>query len=689
MHESRKRRARSNARLHEFEHAVQRLRSEAKVALLIQHGVSKNEQGNWGHYYHCRHDGNALSFEWSRPKEHHCPHCGALWTGEPFDSAWTALAHSKRGHLMKILAVVLAVEPNEQALSQLKSAFLDYARYYSGFQIHGDIPYNGPGKLFAQTLDESHWIMDLAFAYQWVSDQFEPEEREHMLQGLFRPCADFLIAYKENQIHNHAVLITSAISILGFILSDSNMQRAGLEGEYGLYDQIAKGVLPEGFWYEGAFTYHYYAMEPIIQYALTVEGSDWDIRRIPAVNDALKQMFEFPLRFLLPGGIFPSPNDASKVVGIESYSHYYEFAGDWYGYETYQELLAEVYSGGRRRDSLYALLCGRPLESSAGGQRGLIRKLSFEWSSSEGSGLTKLVNRQGHHVTVKHSPFSGEHDHMDRLGISYGIGNMPIFIDPGTVAYAVPAHYDWFKHTYSHNTASLNGADQPPADCRLIAFGEEHWGQWAASSVSWNSGDYRMKGSIILPEEMCSWDESAYEGSHMTRIVALTEHVLLDLIKVSAKEGTEVDLPYHVSGEAELTEEWERTDERLSLLNQDLFKEKRKRLSTEGDSVSWTAGGLQVDQHFWSSETCTLYAARTPGNPPDRDRHSFIQRFQIGVVGEVWVMNVFNAGCTGSITLSVRKSSAQSFELAIVGGSFEQRFVVQCLGDQVELHQIE
>ncbi|MDQ0061500.1 heparinase II/III domain-containing protein [Paenibacillus harenae] len=687
MNKWRRGRARSNARLHEFEHAVQRLRSEAQEALLVQHGVSKNEQGNWGHYYHCRHDGNALSFEWSRPKEHHCPHCGALWTGEPFDSAWTALAHSKRGHLMKILAIELDLELNEQALSHLKSAFLDYARYYSGFQIHGDIPYNGPGKLFAQTLDESHWIMDLALAYQWVSDQFEPEEREYIMQGLFRPCADFLIAYKEYQIHNHAVLITSAISILGFILSDTNIQRAGLEGEYGLYDQIARGILPEGFWYEGAFTYHYYAMEPIIQYALTVEGSDWDIQRIPAVNDALKQMFEFPLRFLLPGGLFPSPNDASKVVGIESYIHLYEFAGDWY--ETYQELLAEVYSGERRRDSLYALICGRTLESSADGQWCSIPKLAFEWSSSEGSGLTKLVNRQGYHVTMKHSPFGGEHDHMDRLGLSYGFGSVPILIDPGTVAYAVPAHYDWFKHTYSHNTVCLNGTDQPPADCRFIASGEEHWGQWAASSVSWNDGDYRMKGNIMLPEEKCTWDESAYDGSRVTRTVALTEHVLLDLIKVSAKEGTEVDLPYHVSGLAELTEEWEKTDDRLSLLNQELFQHKRTRRSAEVDRVSWTVGELLVEQRFWSSEPCSLYAARTPDNPPDRDRHSLIQRLRIGAAGEVWIMNVFAAECPEDITLTVRKSSDQSFELAIGGGSFEQRFVVRCLGDQVELHHIE
>lgn len=590
---------------------------------------------------------------------------------------------------MQALAVALAVEPKLEALSYLKSVLLDYSRYYSGFQIHGDIPYNGPGKLFAQTLDESHWIMDLAFAYQWVSDQFEPEEREIVMEGLFRPCAEFLIAYKEHQIHNHAVLITSAIAMLGFILGDANIQRAGLEGEYGLYDQIVRGVLPEGFWYEGAFTYHYYAMGPIIQYALTVEGSDWDIRGIPAVNAALKQMFEFPLRFLLPGGMFPSLNDASKVVGIESYIHLYEFAGDWYGEEAYQGLLAEAYSGGRKRDSLYTLICGWPLEREPGVEREWIRELAFEWHSSEGSGLTKLVNRQGHHVTVKHSPFGGEHDHMDRLGISYGWGNTPVMIDPGTVAYAVPAHYDWFKHTYSHNAVSLNGADQPPADCRLIASGEEHWGQWAASSVRWNGGDYRMKGSLILPEEMCPWDESAYDGSELTRMVALTEHMLLDLIKVSAREETEVDIHYHISGEIKLTEKWEKTDDRLSLLRQDLFRDKRKRPSTGTDCVSWTASGHPVDQHCWSSEACTLYAARTPDNPPDRDRHSFIQRLKVGAAGEVWVMNVFIAGCPGSSALSVMRLSDQSFEITIIGESFEQRFVVQCLGDQVELHLME
>nr|WP_306812771.1 heparinase II/III family protein [Paenibacillus soyae] len=621
--------------------------------------------------------------------EHRCPRCGELWEGEPFDSAWIGLAHSKRGQLMKQLAVMQALELDMEALSNLRDAFLDYARYYAGFEVHGDIPYNGPGKLFAQTLDESHWIMDLALAYQWVGDQFEPEEREYIMMGLFRPCAHFLIDYKERQIHNHAVLITSAISILGFILHDADIQRAGLDGDFGLYDQIARGVLPDGFWYEGAFTYHYYAMEPILQYALTVEGSDWDIRRIPSVNDALKRMFDFPLRFLLPGGMFPALNDASKVVGIESFIPYYEFASGWFGDELYRELLTEVYAGGKSRDSLFALICGSPMEHRDGGQRQLIPKLASEWHCSEGSGLTKLVNRQGYHVIVKHSPFSGEHDHMDRLALSFGFEALPIFSDPGTVAYAVPAHYDWFKHTYSHNTVCLNGADQPPADCRLIASGEEQWGQWAASSVSWGSGEYRMEGSIILPEEMCPWNESAYDGSSITRINALTDHLLLDLIKVNANEGTEVDLPYHVSGAAEWGGNWKGTDYRLSLLKQGLFKDKRKRPATNVDRMSWTIGKLRMDQLFWSSEACTLYAARTPDNPPDRDRQSLIQRLRIGIAGEAWIMNVFAVDGTDVASFSVREQADQSFELTVGGGSFEERFVVRCLGEQVELRMEE
>lgn len=634
-----------------YQYAVNHLETRAAEARLIRYQIGPGESGQWSHYYYCPLDGTKLSFEWSLPGDHQCPACGTVWRGQPYNGSWVTLAHARIGKLMRDAALYSHVCSDSASFIQVRETLLGYARCYTGYRIHGDIPYNGPGKLFAQTLDEAHWIIDLSYAYLFIGSRLEAAERKAIRQGLLAPCADFLIAHKEQQIHNHAVLITSAISILGFLLQDEKIMGCGLHGPFGLLDQLARGVLEDGMWYEGNFHYHYYAFDSLLKYAILVEGTTWDLREHPA----LKLMFDYPLGYLLPDGSFPNLNDASFNKTICDLAPYYEMAYAWYGAERYAEILRLAYGSGTpdslpaiqatpvRRTSFEALMFGLPLDSHI--QDNTLGQLLTSDRSSAASGLTKLVNGRGWHLMVKHSPFSGEHDHLDRLGLSFAAGHMPLFIDPGTTAYGVPAHYGWFKHTYAHNTVALNGADQPPADAELLQYSLEPWGSFAESRVRWDSPltSYRMKPLITLPEEMCTWDEAAYRGACFRRINILTRDVLLDLVKVNVPEGRTIDLLYHISGTLEASGlQWQPWPGRLCALHPEWMEEVHRGAGCKEAEYHWRAGTGWLLHSCWCSEAAEPLLARTLNIPIHSRRQTLIQRVDNGAVREVVFVNAFS-----------------------------------------------
>lgn len=649
-------RLQENVLLPGFGEALAHLRQQAEEGSLIQYEIGPDERGEWTHYYHCHEDGARLAFDWQRPHAHRCPKCGLEYTGEPFNSAWTSIVHTRIGRAVYHAALLHAVEPDAGWVDLVKSYLLAYAEHYEGYQVHGDIPYNGPGKLFAQTLDEAHWILDLALGYGWIRDGLESEERSRIEEGLLGACARFLIAHKEQQIHNHSVLITSAIATFGILLGDESVVKAGLEGEYGLYDQIARGVLEDGLWYEGNVQYHFYAFKSLLHYAMVAEGTAFEIWQHPA----LKKMFDFPLNLVMRNGLMPTLNDAGLGDGIGSYAPFYEIALDIYGDEVYRELLNTAY-GTVSRISDFALLFGRELSGGEPAGEGLW-EIANRSGSFAASGLTKVVRGNGWHVLAKHSTFGGEHDHMDRLGLSVHYGDVPIIIDPGTTAYGVPAHYGWFKHTYSHNTVSIDGADQPPRDGQLLQYKEHPWGIVLEMAVDWLGDDYRMKDRIILPAELCPWDEGAYRGAAIKRINVVADDHLLDIVYVTVPEQREVHLLNHFSGQLVEDGAWlSAEDERLGRLDQKWLKQKRKLVEGSREFRLEVAEGV-LGYACWSSTPAELFTALTPDNPPDKSRTSLIQR--ASVEGSVLFVQAMTYG-QGEIGLQVVELADGSYTIKL------------------------
>ncbi len=634
-------RAGVNARQPEFAAALECLRRKAEEAFAVRFPMSARDRGEWGHYYHCREDAGRLVFDWTRPGEHRCPVCGRVYTGERYDACWIALAHHSLGIGAFQMALWGSLDSQEDYIRRVREILLDYARYYAGWEIHGDIPYNGPGKLFARTLDEAHWILELGLAFLMVRSSFDTGEEDAVCRGLLQPCAEFVIAHKEAQIHNHAVLITSAISLLGFLLADEGIHRAGLEGEYGLLDQLQRGVLEDGLWYEGVVNYHFYALHPILQYGWAVENTRWDIRGLEPV----RRMLDFPLRFIQPDGSFLRRHDATSKVNIGTYAPFYELGLAWFGDVRYRAYLQVAYGlkGTARvlslpgyrpveRDSIFALCFGTDLAVESREAMQKLQQLVEQPQSSAGSGLTRLPGAAGLHLTVKHGPFGGEHDHMDQLNLSLSVYGTPLLGDAGTVPYAMPLHYGWFKHTFSHNTVAVNGMDQPPADGRRLGFGREAWGSWVCAAVDWKREDYLLKDRIVLPEELSPWDKKSYAGVELARTCLVLDRWVVDAVRVILPDPRQADLLLHMDGTlaGDMALLGEAADEVFCPLDSGLFREPRRLYLEEGPAraLKWAAASGELTQYGWCSCPSVLLSAITPGNPAGRQRHTLIRRVE-------------------------------------------------------------
>ncbi|MBF0708789.1 heparinase II/III family protein [Alkalihalobacillus hwajinpoensis] len=614
-----------NAQHEETLHAKKKLIAEADEALQIPFRPSKTDIADWGHYFHCPYDGAALNFSWTNNKKFDCPSCRRVFEDSPFLGGWMGMAHGKLGEAVKHLSFAYAATKRDDYLLKANKILLDYAECYPHYRTHGKIPYNGPGKLFAQTLDEANWMINLCYAYHIGKEHFTKEELELVNNQLFLDAATFLSTWKEQQIHNHAVHITVAICMIGSILGNVHLIEQGFNGDYGLRNQIRKGVLEDGLWYEGSFSYHFYTLESIVQLAhITDDTRLWSFPEI-------KKMFDTPLLFIDNEGLLPSLNDSSSSISLSKYAHLYEFAFSIYGEEQYQIILRSLYgmqpSKFKRvpRDS-YSLFFVNQFVLNNNNCIVPSCKNNQNKTLTSSSSLTKISCENGWQVFQKHAPFGGEHDHLDQLGLSLSLKNKPFIRDPGTTRYSVPVHYDWFKHTYSHNTVSINGSDQPPADGKRIKAEQCEWGSWVESVVDWKSDTYLFQNLIQLPESMSSWDVESYKDCSIQRFNAITDRLFLDIVTVNVPEKREVDLLYHVDGHVLDTQNWKTSQAKLSKLNQDLFNNKREMMKNGSTLLQWKANEETVNQHSWCSSKTMLYLASTPDNPPVANRATLIQR---------------------------------------------------------------
>ncbi len=409
---------------------------------------------------------------------------------------------------------------------------MEYSRYYKDYEVHGNIPYNGPGKSGAQTLDEANFLRSFAMSYDLLSDFMTEEEKEFIGKEMLIPGAEFLMEHRHNQLHNHEVIISSAIAVIGLIFGIDRYIQFAVYEPYGILYQLENGVLPDHMWFEGALGYHFYALTSFFAYekfALHTPHS-----HIGHPN--YKAMMELLASYLEPGFRIPMLNDTN--YGHTSSSLYlYEFAYRELGGEKLLFILNQLYEE-EKRDNLEAFIYGAEELPKCSMEPG-----NYHVEAGQ-SGSTILRGKDERYLLIKHDRYGGEHDHYDRLGISYLAHGKRISPDLGTTGYGAVMHYDFYKNTGSHNTVNIDGDNQAPVNARLTRYEEKDGGIYVEAEADWTK-PYEMPDSFTIVQ----WKEETYRPVKMVRKIAWEEDYFAEVFQVKgAGKDLPVDWVMHFSG---------------------------------------------------------------------------------------------------------------------------------------------
>ncbi len=522
--------------------------------------------GQWPHWYSCKKDGTRLVAD--SPTSHRCPVCGAVYHGEPYDSVVFYGQHASWSQTIRNFGLAYRFTGKPEYAARAGEILTAYADRYAGYTLHdkdGKAKVGG-GHIMAQTLDESVWLIPVAFGYAMVRDALSAGARAHIEKDLLVAAADVIRNHKLS-IHNIQCWKNSAVGVAGFAAGNEALVHEAIDDpQRGLRVQLEKGVTADGLWYEGSMGYHFYTVDAIWPLA--------EAARLNGVNlytDRYRTMFDAPLNLALPNGDSPGFNDNSGG-NVKAYESLYELAFARWKRPEFGRLAAVS-----TRQNLNALLYGD-------------EKLPQGPFIPETSVLMKsagfaMLRAGGNAVAVRFGMHGGGHGHPDKLNIvTYAAGHL-FGLDPGSINYGVPLHKEWYRATIAHNTVTVDGKDQASADGELE--------NWNGSSLTAKAG-------------------AAYPGVTLRRSLSLDKQALQDRFECASEIDHDYDYAFHAAGKLTTS---------LKLTPRDalpyLHVEKVSEARADGDWwAEWNQDGIRYRLNMKGVPGTTVFIAQGPGRDP-------------------------------------------------------------------------
>ena len=435
--------------------------------------------GGYYHDYFCPQHAVQLVFEPDSPTLHRCPVDGATFSGEPFDSAWRWSVNNRLAESALRLAVLWKLEGEERNRQRVQEILLGYAAAYDGYKAYEGWRPQNHGVAQFSTLDEAVWSIPLAWSFDLIRSTLSDKQQTEIVDRLLLPAADFLMARHFGGIHNFACWHNAAIGTIGAVSGNEELLTFAIDGQYGFHTQAREGILADGLWFEGSFSYHFYTVAALLLLAkATANLPKWDLREHPS----LKAVLRAPVLCAYPDGSLPATNDCWYFTslnddcchGVPKAPAFYEIGNAWFDEPLFGQVLGRAYQHGPR-ESLDALLYGATeLES---GKEGGLALPSVNMAASgyailrtppEGEALRSEATEQ--YVFLKYGVHGGGHGHPDKLGLTVFACGERQSPDLGTPGYGIDLFQGWYRQTVSHNTVVLEGKSQPAGAGRSIAF---------------------------------------------------------------------------------------------------------------------------------------------------------------------------------------------------------------------------
>ena len=519
----------------EIVEAILKKRAKVREKLIIQ----KSGLATWSHYFICPKCGVRLIYDYDCNDHFDCPNCGNAVSGEPYIGAWWEFILGATVAAAFDLAVLYVGIGQRDLFDTVKNILLGYADNYCNYEVHGGIPYNNPGRFASQVLSDSTPIYKLACAYALIKGELSEAERLHIENDLFRPAAEHQLKYITPQLHNHEVVIASSVAAIGFAIDDEALVERALNEKYGLKYQIDHSYLADNLWFECSTGYHFFSLRAFIIYETMAKNTPkFSLFADEHYREKLYSAIIFPEKFNIGNNRCLKFNDGGGTYS--GHTEIYEYAYGYFGKEELLPLLNSCYANGKRDESLFALIYG---VDSLPENIPEIKKESY--LSTVGSNLAMLHGSDERYFAFKALPYGGEHDHYDRLSISFDAFGKNLSPDFGTASgYGTPLHYGYFKNTASHNTVVIGGENMAPCDTVVNEYRVNAPDDIYLDAETLPPEDYTMLDSFTIKQ----WSDEAYRGVRMRRIISWHDKYFIDIFSVKSNNELRKEWTLHING---------------------------------------------------------------------------------------------------------------------------------------------
>jgi hypothetical protein len=462
----------------------------------LSEAVPPPEGGQWLHWYVCPDTGRHLEFR--PPDQNICPDTGKNYAGYPYDHVVYQLRNDDLAEAAVTEGLAYRFTSRSEFATKAATILKQYAKLYPTYALHDNQGKESPNgaKAYSQTLDESIWLIKLAWTYDLIrgADVLTATEKQDIEQNLLRASAETVRKARKEPTFNIQSWINGGIAAVGYTLNDSALVNEAIDGPIGFRHQMHEFV-HEGFWIEGAWGYQFYAMRPLTMLAQMASRKGVNLWK---EEPSLLGLFHSPLGVVLPNGRLPAFNDSgSPDLYQEAYLYEVAYAA------TGDPALLTVLGHGPRsnREALLFGVDRLPEVPPVHLKSMVFPEAGFATLRSSTSDLTAVM---------KFGPHGGAHGHYDKLNFVLFSQGTTLAIDPGTQLYGLPIHRQWDSMTIAHNTISVDQQRQVQSTGKLLNWhAEEGWAAVRADAGPAYVSATLQRTMLLTPEYVVIVDRCA------------------------------------------------------------------------------------------------------------------------------------------------------------------------------------
>jgi hypothetical protein len=469
---------------------------------------------------------------------------------------YTHEQHKRNYQAIEAAGTLYRLTGEQRYADYARNLLLRYAELYPTLGPHPAGRGQVPGRLFWQTLNDSVWVVHAIAGYDAIRDTLSPADRQAIDDHVFRAMARFMSDQSPdnfNKLHNHATWAVAAVGMTGYVLRDPQLvdkalKGTRLDGSAGFLKQIDVLFSPDGYYEEGPY-YQRYALAPFILFADAIERNEPQRRIFKYRDGVLLKAVDVLVQSSYGGYFFPI-NDAILDKGLDTEEL---VAGIDIAYAQSQD--PHLLSIARQQQRV--LLSPEGLAVAQALAAGKAQSFQFKPTLLRDGGdgqhgalaILRMNGEDGQALVMKNTSQGMGHGHFDKLNWIFYDNGQRVVTDYGAARFLnveakqggiyLPENTSWAKQTVAHNTLVVNEASHFGGDWKL---GEDR----APTPLLFAVADDTQIASARM--------EGAYDGVSFTRTLALLSHpalsqpVVIDLLRANSAKPARFDLPLHFAG---------------------------------------------------------------------------------------------------------------------------------------------